>query len=184
MRTQLLSVPPWACAFGVAMTLAIFSDRIGHRFIFTLVPSAMALAGFVILFHVHDRPNLQYGALFLAASGTYSSMPAIVCWFATNRTLFVSHQSDYMLTCAATVAGHRRRSIGTAWQIGFGNSEPFLKSSFAIVLTQSYSRRYHCILFLPRPGCAKIHQGLQRLHFFHLPLDGLMHRLLPSHLMA
>lgn len=67
------------------MTLAVVSDRIGHRFIFTLIPQAVALAGFGILFNVHHNPNLQYAGLFLAASGTYASMPVTVCWFATNR---------------------------------------------------------------------------------------------------
>lgn len=67
------------------MTIATVSDRVGHRFIFTLIPQAIALAGFGILFNVHNNPNLQYAALFLAAAGTYSSMPVIVCWFATNR---------------------------------------------------------------------------------------------------
>lgn len=46
---------------------------------------------------------LQYAALFLVAMGTYSAMPVVVCWFNTNLT------------------GHHRRSVGTAWQVGFGN---------------------------------------------------------------
>jgi hypothetical protein len=31
-------------------------------------------------------------------------MPVVVCWFAMN------------------LGGHKRRSVGTAWQVGFGNS--------------------------------------------------------------
>ncbi len=85
IRSQLLSVPPWACAFGVAMTVAIASDYFRHRFIFTLIPALLAITGFAILFAVHNNVHLQYAALFLAASGTYSSMPVIVCWFNTNR---------------------------------------------------------------------------------------------------
>ncbi|THH00403.1 hypothetical protein EW026_g2122 [Hermanssonia centrifuga] len=84
IRSQLLSVPPWACAFGVAMTVAIASDYFRHRFIFTLIPALLAITGFAILFAVHNNVHLQYAALFLAASGTYSSMPVIVCWFNTN----------------------------------------------------------------------------------------------------
>ena len=96
IRTQLLSVPPWACAFGLAMTIAIVSDHAKHRFAFTLIPQAIALTGFGILFNVHHNPNLQYAALFLAAAGTYSSMPVIVCWFATNRTAPASfHMTDF-----------------------------------------------------------------------------------------
>lgn len=85
IQTQLLSVPPWACAFVFAMMIAVVSDHLQHRFVFTLVPIAVSFAGFIILLVVDDNANLKYGALFLAASGTYSAMPVIVCWFATNR---------------------------------------------------------------------------------------------------
>ncbi|KAI0647386.1 MFS general substrate transporter [Trametes meyenii] len=103
IRTQLLSVPPWACAFALAMLTAVFSDWLRMRFIFVLIPTAISLAGFIILLVVHDNKHLQYGALFLAAMGTYSAMPIIVCWFNTN------------------LGGHHRRAVGTAWQVGFGN---------------------------------------------------------------
>ena len=104
VRAQLFSVPPWACAFGLSMIVAIASDHFRHRYIFTLLPQLVALAGFAICFKVHHNPHLEYAGLFLAASGSYASMPVIVCWCATN------------------LAGHTRRSVGTAWQVGFGNS--------------------------------------------------------------
>ncbi|CCM05660.1 uncharacterized protein FIBRA_07890 [Fibroporia radiculosa] len=103
IRTQLLSVPPWACSFVLAMTVAVASDHFRHRFLFVLIPTAIGLAGFIILLVVHDNTHLQYAALFLASTGTYSAMPMMICWFNTN------------------LAGHRRRAVGTAWQIGFGN---------------------------------------------------------------
>ncbi|TCD70507.1 hypothetical protein EIP91_003268 [Steccherinum ochraceum] len=103
IQTQLLSVPPWACAFGLAMSIAFVSDYLQHRFVFILIPMAVSFTGFIILLVTKNNTNLQYGALFLAASGTYAAMPVIVCWFTTN------------------LAGHRRRAVATAWQIGFGN---------------------------------------------------------------
>ncbi|GJE84711.1 MFS general substrate transporter [Phanerochaete sordida] len=132
VRTQLLSVPPWACAFGLAMTLAIISDKIGHRFLFTIIPSAISLAGFSILFHVHNNSNLQYAALFLAAAGAYASMPVIVCWYATN------------------LAGHRRRAVGTGWQVGFGNIGGIIAAySFLSKDAPKYSTGYSiCISFV------------------------------------
>lgn len=103
IQTQLRSVPPWACAFGFAMIIAFLSDYTRHRFLFTIAPLCVAIAGFGILITVHDNVNLQYGALFLVAMGCYSAMPVIVCWFNMN------------------LGGHHRRSVGTAWQVGFGN---------------------------------------------------------------
>lgn len=101
--TQLHSVPPWACAFTFAMVIAFLSDKTKHRFAFTMIPISVAIAGFAILLTVHNKPNLQYAALFLVAMGAYSAMPVIVCWFNMN------------------LGGHHRRSVGTAWQVGFGN---------------------------------------------------------------
>lgn len=67
------------------MGIATLSDAFKHRFVFTLVPIAVSLAGFIILLKVHNNVHLEYAALFLAACGTYSAMPIIVCWFNTNR---------------------------------------------------------------------------------------------------
>ncbi len=52
---------------------------------------------------MHTNLEVEYAALFLICMGTYSAMPVIVCWFQMN------------------LGGHHRRSIGTAFQIGFGN---------------------------------------------------------------
>ncbi|TFY67771.1 hypothetical protein EVJ58_g1414 [Rhodofomes roseus] len=104
IRTQLISVPPWACACVVAMVVATISDHIRHRFLFVVSFTMLALAGYVMLLVVHDRPNVQYAALFLPAMGTYTAMPIAICWFGIN------------------LGGHRRRAVGTAWQIGFGSS--------------------------------------------------------------
>ncbi|EGC48927.1 MFS transporter [Histoplasma capsulatum var. duboisii H88] len=105
IQTQLYSIPPWAAAFGVSLTVAYLSDRLRNRFAFTLIPICIAIAGFAILLNVHDEANraLQYGALFLITSGAYSAMPIIICWYSMN------------------LGGHKRRSVGIAWQIGFGN---------------------------------------------------------------
>jgi MFS family permease len=103
IQTQLHSVPPWAAAFGFAMLIAWFSDRLKHRFIFAIIPICVAIAGFVILLTVHHNRQVQYAALFLVAMGAYTAMPVIVCWFNMN------------------LGGHHRRAIGSAWQVGFGN---------------------------------------------------------------
>ncbi|KAJ6072369.1 hypothetical protein N7467_010454 [Penicillium canescens] len=105
IKTQLYSIPPWAASFGVSMIIAFFSDRMRQRFAFTMIPMAIAIAGFAMLLTITSKAqtDAQYGALFLVTSGCYSAMPVIVCWFAMN------------------LGGHHRRSVGTAWQVGFGN---------------------------------------------------------------
>ena len=90
IRSQLLSVPPWACSFVFAMTIATFSDFAKHRFLFVLLPLFVALAGFSTLLAVKGRYHVEYGALFLAVSGVYSTMPVIVAWFNSNRKSYHS----------------------------------------------------------------------------------------------
>lgn len=103
IQTQLHSVPPWAVAFGFSMSVAFLSDKIRHRFAFAVGAICIAIIGFAILISVHDNHKLQYAALFLVASGAYTAMPIIVCWFNMN------------------LGGHHRRAVGSAWQVSFGN---------------------------------------------------------------
>ncbi|KAL2362934.1 hypothetical protein RJZ56_004187 [Blastomyces dermatitidis] len=105
IQTQLYSIPPWAAAFCFSLAVAYLSDRLRNRFVFTVIPTCIAIAGFAILLNVHGKENrsVQYGALFLVTCGVFSAMPIIICWYAMN------------------LGGHKRRSIGIAWQIGFGN---------------------------------------------------------------
>lgn len=89
------------------MFIAYLSDKFRHRLVFTLIPMMVSMAGLGILLNVYGEAHrhVQYGALFLVTAGCYSAMPVVVCWFAMN------------------LGGHRRRSVGTAWQVGFGNSK-------------------------------------------------------------
>ncbi|KAH0371388.1 MFS general substrate transporter, partial [Aureobasidium melanogenum] len=103
IQTQLHSVPPWAAAFGFAMILAYISDKTRHRSAYAVFAVCIAIAGFAILLSVHHNRPLEYAALFLVAMGCYSAMPIIVCWFNMN------------------LGGHHRRSVGSAWQVAFGN---------------------------------------------------------------
>jgi hypothetical protein len=86
------------------MILAYASDKARQRLIFVLFPLLVCIAGFAMLLAIHDKTHVQYAALFLVASGAYSAMPVIVCWFNMN------------------LGGHHRRAVGTAFQVGFGNT--------------------------------------------------------------
>ncbi|BAE60823.1 unnamed protein product [Aspergillus oryzae RIB40] len=102
LQTQLHSVPPLAMAFFLSLGIAFASDRLRHRYLFVLFNLVVAIAGLAILLSVHDKPRVQYAALFLVVFGPYCGMPVAICWFTMN------------------VGGHRRRAIGTALQLGFG----------------------------------------------------------------
>ncbi|KAK1515350.1 pantothenate transporter liz1 [Colletotrichum costaricense] len=103
VQTQLHSVPPWVAAFGLSMMVAYLSDRTRHRFSFAIFGILVCICGLAVLLAVRNMPNIQYAMLFLVASGAFTAMPIVVCWFNMN------------------LGGHLRRSVGSAWQISFGN---------------------------------------------------------------
>ncbi|KEZ46551.1 Uncharacterized protein SAPIO_CDS0346 [Scedosporium apiospermum] len=102
IQTQLHSVPPWAVSFGVSMIVAFLSDKTQHRAGFAIGSICICVTGFTILLAGSNR-DLKYGALFLAVSGAYTTAPILACWFNMN------------------LGGHQRRSVGSAWQVAFGN---------------------------------------------------------------
>ena len=103
IRTQLMSVPPWAAAFVFSNTIAYFSDKTQHRFAFTAFCLVIAIVGYAMSISIHDRHDAQYGSLFLITSGTYCALAQIVCWGQMNTS------------------GHTRRAVASAFQIGVGN---------------------------------------------------------------
>ncbi|KUI64793.1 hypothetical protein VM1G_00713 [Cytospora mali] len=132
IETQLHSVPPWAVAFGFSMLVAVASDFARHRFLFAVVPTCIAIAGFAVLLTVHGRTDVEYAALFLVCLGTYSAMPVVVCWFNMN------------------LGGHHRRAVGSAWQVGFGNIGGIIATYSFLSKDAPYYRPGHsiCIGFI------------------------------------
>ncbi|KAI0424981.1 major facilitator superfamily domain-containing protein [Xylaria sp. FL1042] len=103
IQTQLHSVPPWAASFGFSLVTAALSDWTRHRAFFALAPLGILIAAIAVLLSVHTNTTAEYAVLHLFTSGTYAVLPIIVCWFQMN------------------LGGHRRRAVGSAWQVGFGN---------------------------------------------------------------
>ncbi|KAI0128467.1 major facilitator superfamily domain-containing protein [Xylariales sp. AK1849] len=140
ISTQLHSVPPWAVAFGFSLLIAVISDWFKHRALFAIGPLVLSITGFGILLGVHSNTDLEYAALFLVVMGTYGTMPIVVCWFNMN------------------LGGHHRRSIGTAWQVGFGNIGGII-ATYAFISTDApyYRKGYAiCIAFTCLSALASI----------------------------
>lgn len=122
IQRQLHSIPPAACALVFSLLVGYCSDKAKHRFLFALGCMCIAIAGLGTLLNIHDKHEVEYAALFLVSMGVFSEIPIIICWFNLN------------------LAGHRRRSIGSAWQIGFGNLEGFVAT---FTFTTSDAPYYH-----------------------------------------
>ncbi|KAL8804913.1 MAG: hypothetical protein Q9223_005537 [Gallowayella weberi] len=103
VRTQLHTVPPTAAALALCLIMAYLSDRTRLRFPFVGFGLALVIAGLAILLRVHHFFPAQYAGLCLVAMGAFSAGPIIICWYLMS------------------LEGHVNRSIGSAWQISFGN---------------------------------------------------------------
>jgi sugar phosphate permease len=103
MEAQRHSIYPWLATMGFSLIIATTSDYLRIRLPFALFAAAVAVAGLSIIFGAYTNANARYAGCFLTAMGLYSCMPVLICWMSLN------------------FSGHSRKSVGTAFVIGFGN---------------------------------------------------------------
>ncbi|KAJ5166933.1 uncharacterized protein N7482_005714 [Penicillium canariense] len=104
VRAQVMSIPIYIVATVIALVTALVSDRLRHRFAFTLCGCVIATIGYVILICQKSVPvGARYFALYAITGGGYMTQPILMGWLSNN------------------MAGHYKQSIAAAMQIGFGN---------------------------------------------------------------
>ncbi|CAL5873068.1 uncharacterized protein PFLUO_LOCUS7337 [Penicillium psychrofluorescens] len=101
-EAQLLTVPPYAVAFILTITVAVLSERIQRRAPFIMGSSALACIGYIILLSDH-RAGVSYVGTIFAAAGIYPAVAIVLSWPANN------------------VSGQTKRCIANALQISIGN---------------------------------------------------------------
>ncbi|RDX52238.1 MFS general substrate transporter [Lentinus brumalis] len=100
--SQLLSVPPYVLATVTVVTWGIWSDHIKKRSPFVVAGLVLCFVGFAI--NVADvSVGAKYFGTFLVVTGGYSGYPAITAWLPNN------------------LAGHYKRGVGIAMQLGFSS---------------------------------------------------------------
>ncbi|KAJ5985803.1 hypothetical protein N7522_012999 [Penicillium canescens] len=104
VRAQVMSIPIYIVATVIALATAFASDRLRHRFAFTLTGCIIATIGYVILICQKSVPvGARYFALYAITGGGYMTQPILMGWLSNN------------------MGGHYKQSIASAMQIGFGN---------------------------------------------------------------
>jgi MFS family permease len=105
-QSQLLTIPPYACATIFTVFWAILSERYQRRALFILITTSVAIIGYIILLantNPSARPGVSYAGTFLAAIGIYPSVALVLSWPAIN------------------VSGQTKRATANAMQISIGN---------------------------------------------------------------
>ena len=101
-QAQLLTVPPYAVAFVLTLSVAIASEKFKIRAPFIIGSSSLAIIGYVILLSA-SKPGVSYVGIIFAAAGIYPACAIVLSWPANN------------------VSGQTKRATANAMQISIGN---------------------------------------------------------------
>ncbi|CAG8954286.1 hypothetical protein HYFRA_00005907 [Hymenoscyphus fraxineus] len=123
-QAQLHTVPVYAVCAVVTLSISWLSDRLKHRYTFTMIGILIASIGYIILLaqgqpHTpHALSNrVKYLATFFVATGTYIKGLAMT----DNMAYEDRTQPLVIVWLSNNLGGHYKRAFGTAMQIGFGN---------------------------------------------------------------
>jgi len=83
IRTQLMTVPPYACSFVVNISTSFLSDRYRQRGIFLVLLNLLAAIGYA-MFLGSEKSHVLYAALFFQVTGVYGSAPTVSTWNTNN----------------------------------------------------------------------------------------------------
>lgn len=104
IRTQLMTVPPYAWAFVLTIITAYYSDKFAMRGVPILVTYFIALAG-CIMFLVGRSLGVRYSGLFLLLGGVYANAPIIIAWVPNNCAAHTRRATSVAMTCIAVNLG-------------------------------------------------------------------------------
>lgn len=112
---QVRTIPIYVVACACALTTAVVTDKLRHRYAFTILGVLVSTIGYALLLcGSRIATGVQYFALFLVVSGGYICQPVVIIWVQNS------------------VAGHYKRSVASAVMIGFGNTGGIIASNVFI----------------------------------------------------
>lgn len=82
-QAQLLSVPPYAVAAILTVTIGYIADRTHERGLCNIAVSFIGITGFAMLLG-SGSPGVQYAGTFLGAMGIYPAIANTISWASNN----------------------------------------------------------------------------------------------------
>ncbi|PKY08745.1 MFS general substrate transporter [Aspergillus campestris IBT 28561] len=170
VRAQVMSIPVYCVSVVITLATAYASDRLRHRFAFTLTGCLIATLGYVILLCQGSVPvGVRYFAVFAITSGGFLTQPILMGWLSNN------------------MAGHYKQSIASAMQIGFGNcgglvasniyfdsEAPGYRTGYGVSLGMTWICGLSCMAFLwYLVKENKLRERGERDHRYELPREEL-----------
>lgn len=109
-RAQLLSVPPYAAAAILTVTIGFVADRTRKRGLCNIGVSLLGITGFAMLLG-SDKAGVKYAGTFLGALGIYPCIANTITWASNN------------------VEGVYKRGVTLGFVIGWGNLNGVVSSN-------------------------------------------------------
>ncbi|KAI0593260.1 major facilitator superfamily transporter [Biscogniauxia sp. FL1348] len=110
IRTQLLSVPPYAAAAVLTVVIGFIADKTRKRGLCNIVTSLVGVIGFLMLLG-STNPAVKYAGTFLGALGIYPCISNTITWMANNTE------------------GVYKRGVVLGFVIGWGNLNGIVSSN-------------------------------------------------------
>lgn len=122
---QLHTIPVYIVGCVLTLSCAWASDRLQHRYAFTIGGLIIAVVGYIIMLCQGPAKGgiptgVKYMCIFFITSGNYIAQPLFIVWLANN------------------MSGHYKRSFGAALQIGLGNVGGIIGSSIFLTTESPY----------------------------------------------
>jgi len=151
VKSQLLSVGPFAAGFFVTLIGAYFSDKYQNRAIPTALISSLAVAGFSVYLRTRDKFT-AYGSLYLTVPGVYAVAPILSAWMANNSEPYFRRATSIAAGFIATNSG----GILSTWRFPTKEGPRFTKTT---IMDLTFSV---LVVILPALNVAVLHYKNQR----------------------
>lgn len=126
------TIPVYATAFVLTLASAYLSDKLNHRYLFTVLGSSFIIIGWSIELAQVPAAGARYAGMFFCAVGAFVNMSTLVVWLCTNlgkgvkRTVAMGILTGFG-NCGAFVSGNvfitnqsPRYPVGFGVGLGFG----------------------------------------------------------------
>ena len=110
VQSQLLTIPPYAAATILTVTVGYTADRTKARGLCNIAVSVLAIIGFCMLLGAQS-PGVRYAGTFLGAMGIYPCVPNTISWGSNN------------------IEGVYKRGVALGIFIGWGNLNGVVSSN-------------------------------------------------------
>ncbi|OOQ91533.1 putative MFS transporter [Penicillium brasilianum] len=107
---ELLSVPPYAAAAILTVTIGFIADRTRQRGLCNIAVSFLGMIGFAMLLGC-ESPGARYAGVFLGAMGIYPAIANTISWSSNN------------------IEGVYKRGVSLGFIIGWGNLNGIVSSN-------------------------------------------------------